>query len=243
MSRNLMSVVLASVVGTLVIGTAATGAVAQESSGFYVGAGFGAVKLPSEDGFNFSNPKNGSIDFGYSFSENWAVEARVSQTVSEGALSANDTRDITSGLRSALMDEGFTSAQAVTAVKSASLDMTLKLDASVDSYGIYGVYRSSGQVYFKAKAGLVSVKTTLDGGASKASLNVVDSLNQSTNLSPSDMGFDLSDLNQSMSETETKFSAGIGGGYKFSEKLAAELEYTQLTSDFDTYTLSIKYSF
>ena len=238
MSRTLMSVVLASVIGTL-----ATGAVAQESSGFYVGAGFGAVKLPSEEGLNFSNPKNGSIDFGYSFSENWAVEARLSQTVSEGSLSANEVQDVTSELRSALIGEGFSSSQAIAAVKSATLDMTLKLDASVDSYGIYGVYRSSGQLYFKAKAGLVSVKTTIDGGASKASLNVVDSLNKSTTMSADDIGFELDDLNQSMSETETKFSAGIGGGYKFSEKLAAELEYTQLTSDFDTYTLSIKYSF
>lgn len=238
MSRTLKSVVLASVAGTF-----SAGAFAQENSGFYVGAGFGVVKLPSEDGLNFSNPKNGSIDFGYSFSENWAVEAQVSQTVSEGTLSSNETRNITSEFRAALMDEGLTSAQAIAAVKSADLDMSVKLDASVDSYGIYGVYRSSGQLYFKAKAGLLSVKTTIDGGASKAAVNVVNSANQSTNLSANDMGFDLSDFDQSMSETETEFSAGIGGGYKFSEKLAAELEYTQLTSDFDSYTLSVKYSF
>jgi len=233
-----MSVVLASVVGTF-----STGAFAQESAGFYMGAGFGVVKLPSDEGINFSNPKNGSIDFGYSFSENWALEAQFSQTVSEGTLSVDSAQNITSEVRAAYMDEGFTSAQAIAAVKSADLDMTVKLDASVDSYGIYGVYRTSGQLYFKAKAGLLSVKTTIDGGATKASVNVVNSANQSTNFSANEMGLDLSDFDQSMSETETEFSAGIGGGYKFSEKLAAELEYTQLTSDFDAYTLNVKYSF
>lgn len=238
MSRTLMSVVLASVVGTF-----SAGAFAQESSGFYMGAGFGLVKLPSDDDFNFSNPKNGSIDFGYSFSENWAIEAQVSQTVAEGTFSVSDTQDITAEMRAAFMSEGFTSAQAIAAVKSATLGMTVNLDASVDSYGVFGVYRSSGQLYFKAKAGFVSVKTTIDGGASKASVNLVNSSNQSTNLSADELGLDLSDYDQSMSDTETKFSGGIGGGYKFSEKLAAELEYTQLTSDLDSYSVSIKYSF
>lgn len=238
MSRTLMSVVLASVVGTF-----SAGAFAQEGSGFYVGAGVGLVKLPSDDDFNFSNPKNGSIDFGYSFSENWAVEAQVSQTVAEGAFSARNAYDVSSEMRAAYVANGHTSAQAIADIKSALLDMTVKLDASVDSYGVYGVYRSSGQLYFKAKAGLLSVKTTIDGGASKASVKVVNASNQSTTISANQMSLDLSEFDQSKSETETKFSAGIGGGYKFSEKLAAELEYTQLTSDFDAYTLSVKYWF
>jgi opacity protein-like surface antigen len=238
MSRTVMSVVLATVVGSL-----AAGAYAQENTGFYVGAGYGAVKMPKEDGLNFSNPKNGSIDFGYSFSESFAVEAQYSASVSDGTFSADESEDITYSTRSSLVSKGYTSAQAAQAVKSATMSLTARADASVDSYGVFGVYRTSGPFYAKVKAGVVSVKATTDFIAEKASAVVVDSTNKSTTFTAAQLGIDLTDFNESNSASETKFSVGVGAGYRFSNKISVELEYTKLSSDFDAYSLSAKYAF
>lgn len=243
MSRTVMSVVLASLIGSASVGALA----ANEGVGFYVGVGYGAVKLPDEVG-DFSNPKNGSIDFGYSFSENWAVEAQISNSVSEGSMSVEASGyDITYETRADLVqNRGFTPTQAMQAVQSATADYSTKADLSVDTYGLYGVYRTSGALYAKVKAGITSIKTTADISLDKAVMTVVNSSNVSSTVDLKEAGMDLgsfSDEDTSFSESETEASFGIGAGYKVSDKFAVELEFIRLSSDLDSYSLSAKYHF
>ena len=155
--------------------------------------------------------------------------------------------DITYETRSSLVSEqGFNYTQAMQAVNSASVDFAVRADISVDTYGIYGVYRTAGPLYAKIKAGVLSVETSADLSVTEATVTVVDASNMTSTfpfekaqLSAVEEAADLSTI----SETETEFSIGVGAGYKFSDKFAVELEFTRLSSDFDSYSLSAKYHF
>lgn len=239
MSRTVLSCAVAMVVGSL-----AVNASAAETTGFYAGVGYGVVKLPSEDGDSFSNPKNGSFDFGYSFSESWAVEGHVSSSLTDGTAHISTSEDATFEMRNELMTtQNYTYAQAQQAVQSASIDMALNANASVDTYGLYGVYRTPGAFYAKVKAGVLAVKTSVSVKFSSASVTIVDGNNQTTMMTASQLGLNMGDFNTSESETKTEFSAGVGAGYKFTNNMSAELEYVRLSSDLDYYGLSVKYAF
>ena len=239
MSRNVLSFSLAAIIGSLSLNS-----FAEETKGFYIGAGYGLVKLQSSDDFKISNPKNGSLQFGYSFSENWAIEGEFSSSITDGSGKFNDNEDITYELRNELIvNQGLTSSAASQIVKSANTTATVKTDISVETSALYGVYRTSGPLYAKIKAGAVSVKADISVAATNASVSVVDSLNRTTVLAASQIGLDLQDFSGESSDRKTEFSAGIGAGYKFGNKVAAELEYTRLNDDLDLYTVSVKYFF
>jgi len=44
-------------------------------------------------------------------------------------------------------------------------------------------------------------------------------------------------------ESDSGFSAGIGGGYRFSDKASLELEYTKIETDVDFISLGFNYAF
>ena len=223
-----------------ILGLSSVSAFAGESSSFYVGADYGQMNV--KDSEPFSKAKNAALTFGYKLTDNWSVEGQISNTITDATFSATESGDFTSQLRAELMNNGYTSAQAVAAVKSASVAATAKANASFDSYAVYGVYKTSGQFYGKVKAGIASVKGSVDI-KTKGTFTVIDSTNKSTTYDASELGIDMSGYAGSGSDTETKFSVGVGAGYKFNEKAAVELEYTALTQDVKYLSLGIRYAF
>jgi outer membrane immunogenic protein len=234
MSKKLLSCVLA-----VAVSSAAGSTLAQESLGLYAGLGYGIVKLSDAEGF--SNPKNGSLTLGYSFTENWAIEGQFSSSLTEGTFSESDTMDTTADTRRGFMSQGFTAIQAAAAIKTATTTVETRTDLSVDAPGIFGVYRTSGDLYAKVKMGAVSLKTTAAFSTVAASAVIVDSSNKSTVVTlPASS---LSEFNESTSETSTEFSVGVGAGYKFAKKFAVELEYVRFSDEVDVYSLGVNYAF
>ena len=85
-------------------------------------------------------------------------------------------------------------------------------DLDVFTLGFYGVYRTSGDLYFKGKAGLVYEYLNVDF--------------RSLPLEGDGIGLSL----------------GLGGGYRFNDALRAEVEYTKLEADIDFFSLGLLYS-
>src|SRR4051812_39198448 len=121
MSRSVLSFSLAAVVGSLAFNTCA-----EETKGFYIGAGYGVVELKSTDDATISNPKNGSLQLGYSFTENWSIEGEFSSSITKGSGEVSDSYDMTDVVRSNLTNtdtgERYTYSQAAQLISSASLD-------------------------------------------------------------------------------------------------------------------------
>jgi opacity protein-like surface antigen len=240
MSRTFTSVVLASLIGAASIEALAT----DQVKGFYVGVGYGTININSEEeDVNFSRAKNGSLHFGYSFSENWSVEAQFSRTVAGGTATIEESFDVTREIRASAISQGLTPSQAEQAVAYADVDVLVKVNAAIDNYGLFGVYRTSGPIYAKFKAGVLNVRTSADSRVDGALLNIA-SVYESESYPLSDSEVDsLNTYIEPISESETKFSYGLGGGYKISDKFAVEMEFTRLLNDYNSYTLSAKYHF
>jgi hypothetical protein len=99
---------------------------------------------------------------------------------------------------------------------SGTLDATVAnfdIDFDITTTAIYLTYRSTGDAYFLAKAGY---------------------LNEA--LSTSVEGFDISD-------DDSGASYGIGGGYRFSESFAVEIDYTVIEEDVSFIGLTAQFSF
>lgn len=79
-----------------------------------------------------------------------------------------------------------------------------------DTVGIYGAFRSTGNVYFKGRLGFLSEDISTEGAAICAAAETV-----------SDSGMSL----------------GVGGGYRFG-KVAFEVEYTIIEADVSRLSLS-----
>lgn len=126
-------------------------------------------------------------------------------------------------------------------------DIGLGLNASIETTAIYGVYRSSEVLYMKAKAGYLREKSTLTVRANSYDLTVYAANSDPFEFSAKrgDANFDDLDFDGStkVSESESGFSGGVGVGYKFTNNLFSELEYTILNDDLDLYSLSINYQF
>jgi len=86
-------------------------------------------------------------------------------------------------------------------------------DWDVTTLAGYGVFRSSGPLYFKGKAGLVYWDASIDAGPFGT-----------------------------YSDDDIDISFGVGGGFKISDKTALELEYTIIESDLDFLSLGFKMS-
>lgn len=228
---------------------ASTGVVAEEdNSKFYAGAGFGIVKIPTEEGIKFSDANNGSIQFGYKVTENIAIEAQYSKSTKDAsahyAEEGTDVSDIWwDSVKSMNPDISYSQIQSW--YPFALADVAMNFEANIETTGIYVAYRSTGDLYFKLKAGYVSQKAELSV--------VVDSMDlyvAVANDNPIEVTIDGKDVSefgfagkQSVSERESDFSAGIGAGYKFTKNIFSELEFTRLGDDLDFYSVSINYAF
>jgi outer membrane immunogenic protein len=136
-----------------------------------------------------SDPDNYFFQAGYSFGGGWAAEFLYTDSYSDADLGTFEVEDI---------------------------DVNAKLSAS--AMGLYAVYRSAGDLYFKGKLGYIDAEMTITASA---------------------MGESASE-----SASETDFSYGIGGGYAFGAH-ALELEYTTTGDDinWDIISFGYKYQF
>lgn len=227
------------------------GAVAQQdSSRFYAGAGYGVVSIAEEEGISFSDANNGFIQLGYKITENFAIEGQYSKSTKDASADFPTTDLDVSEIWWETMVElnpGMTMSEAQSYFPYAQAEIDMNIDASIETTAIYGVYRSSGNVYVKAKAGYLKEEATFTSKINSLDFYVVDSNYQETefSLAKGDEGFeDFSREAQiSVSESESGFSAGLGAGYKFNDRFFSELEYTMVSEDLDMYSLSINYAF
>ncbi len=114
---------------------------------------------------------------------------------------------------------------------TAATDSSLLDPAYPDEYtatmiGLYAALRTSGDLYFKARLGLINMKIEDD---------------TYLQTGPTTFIFD-----ETISDSDTAISYGIGAGYQFSRRSRAELEYTMasLSSeglDFDPSLISFSY--
>jgi hypothetical protein len=226
-------------------------AVAQEDTAkFYVGAGYGVLTVPNDDETKFSDAHNGSLQFGYVISENFAIEAQYSKSVKTASAKAVvEGLDISDAWWQAILplNPGVTLSDLQQWFPFAVADAAMDVEADIETTAIYGVYRSSGDLYVKAKAGYLSAKTKITATIKSADVYVSNPGSEPiefTTKSGEEI-FDDFGLNKAadVSSTESDFSAGLGVGYKFNPSLFSELEYTKLSDEFDFYSLSINYAF
>lgn len=226
-------------------------AAAQEDTPkFYVGAGYSVLTLPKDDDAKFSNANNGAIQFGYNLSENFAIEAHYSKSVKAASTKfAVEGLDVSEAWWNTTLplNPGATMSDVQQWFPYAIADATTDVEAKVETTAIYGIYRTSGDLYVKAKAGYASTKTKATATIKSADLYIANSGNDpiTFNVTTKDKLFDDLGLNKSVnvSDTESDFSAGLGVGYKFNRSLFSELEYTKISDDFDFYSITINYAF
>lgn len=235
-----------------VVGVLVSGAVAaqEKTSNFYAGVGFGTVAVPEDDEISFSDADNGFIQLGYKLSESFSIEGQYSKSVKDAkAVYTEEGIDVSGAWWDSIlsMNPGATLSEIQNFFPSAVMDLSVNVDASIETSAIYGVYRSSGDLYFKVRAGYLSEKTTLTINPSAFDFyaEVIGSDPIVFSAAKGDEGFDdFGELpNEKFSEKESDFSAGVGVGYKLTNRFFSELEYTMLNDDLDFYSLSINYAF
>jgi opacity protein-like surface antigen len=222
----------------------------DDQTHFYVGAGFGVVKVKDNEGVKFSDANNAALQFGYKINQNFAIEAQYSTSTKDAntkqTVESFDFSD-TWWAETIKLNPGMTLAQAQNIFPYAIADMALGLDAKIETTALYGVYRSSGDFYFKAKAGYLHEKVKLTGSAQEVDVFVAVSNGQPIQVHDTkgsqtftNLGFDQK-FNES--ETDSGFSGGLGAGYKFTQQLFAELEYTRIEADLNYLSFSVNYAF
>ncbi|WP_323814205.1 outer membrane beta-barrel protein [Cellvibrio sp. NN19] len=222
----------------------------EQATGFYVGAGYGVVSVPKVDGIKFSDPNNGFIQLGYQFTKNFSIEGQYSKSTKDAsARYTEEGVDFSEAWWQSIveMNPGATISDAQSWFPFAVADMTMKFDVNVETTAIYGVYRSGGDLYVKAKAGYLSEKSTLTAVAESIDMYIAvangDPIEFSANSSDEEFDDLAAETKQKASETSSDFSAGLGVGYKFTSHVFSELEYTMLNDDLDFYSLSINWAF
>jgi hypothetical protein len=239
-----------------VVGALMSGAVlAQEGkSNLYVGAGYGVVAIPDEDGIKFSDANNGFIQLGYKLTENFAVEGQYSKSTKDAdAKLVVEDIDVSEAWWAELeqYNPSWSAGVAQSIFPYATIDVTTSVKASIETAAIYGVYRSSGDLYFKVKAGYLREDSTLTISPSAFEFYAPVAENVTPNDpvvfsgKKGDDNFDayVGDISEDVSASESGFSAGLGVGYQFNDRFFSELEYTALNDDLDMYSLSINFAF
>ncbi|GAB2509147.1 porin family protein [Microbulbifer agarilyticus] len=89
------------------------------------------------------------------------------------------------------------------------------VDYSINTFGVYGTYRSAGQLYFKGKLGYLSET----------------------------VNFDESYWSDSHKESDTGLSAGAGLGFHMARNAYVEAEYTLIEEDVDFFSASLVFRF
>jgi outer membrane immunogenic protein len=137
-------------------------------------------------------PDNYLLNIGYNFNSNWAAEFQYTDSYSDADFSYVDEEIAVSG------------------------------DMSLSTTAIYGVYRSSGPLYFKAKAGFMDAEAKFNASFTEGE-NTISGSN---------------------SESESGWAAGVGAGYRFGAA-NIELDYivTDSKIDIDFAAISFNYAF
>lgn len=234
------------------VGVLASGAVAaqEKTSKFYAGVGFGIMTIEDGDGSKFSDANNAAIQLGYKISENFAIEGHYSKSTKDAStqLTVEDV-DITEAWQEMIRsyNPGLSMGEIRDLYPFAEASVDINVDAGIETTAIYGVYRSSGNVYFKAKAGYLREKATFAASINALDFYVVSSFAapMEFTLTKDDEGFKDFDNQElgSMSESDSGFSGGLGLGYNLNHRFFAEVEYTLVEDDVDFYSLSINYTF
>jgi opacity protein-like surface antigen len=222
----------------------------EDKTKFYVGAGFGILKIKDDENLKFSDADNGAIQFGYKINQNFAIEAQYSSST-KGASTTQSLENFdfsqTWWSETIKLNPGMTLSDAKNFFPYAIADITLNMEAKVETSALYGVYRSSGDFYVKVKAGYLHEKVKLEGSAQEVDIFVAVQNGQPIQVHDTkgtqtftNLGFDKK---FKASETDSGFSGGLGAGYKFSEHLFAELEYTRIEADLNYLSASINYAF
>lgn len=86
-------------------------------------------------------------------------------------------------------------------------------DWDVDTFAVYGALRYGQDFYFKAKLGYLNEDVSISGAGG------------------------------SVSGDDSGLSVGLGGGYKFSDTMAIEAEWTLIEEDIDFLSLGVNFSF
>ena len=226
----------------------------DHTSDLYVGAGYGVipgVEPEQEDYIELSDANNGFIQLGYKISENFSIEGQYSKSTKEASENVffGDMRvNRISWDEIIQMNPAWNAAMAQSAYPYAFMDLALTFDVNVETTAIYGVYRSSGDLFFKVKAGYLREKSTLKIKPKSFDLYAYDERHNKIAMASVAKGEKYFDafagrMDQKFSESESAFSAGLGAGYQFTARLFSELEYTMLNDDLNFYSLSINYSF
>lgn len=173
----------------LVLALASGSSIAQtegSKKGFYLGGGINTIDTDSD----LPESDNYFVQVGYGFSENWSAELQYSDSYKDGTFT-DETSVYVPELNSVL-------------------DIVIKGDVSFKVASAFIAYRSSGDFYFKTKAGFMDAEATISGTGSTT--------------------FDGETIRESVSESasESGWAAGLGLGYSFGSS-AIELEY--VTSD------------
>lgn len=238
-------------VSSLIAAAISINAIAQQdSSPFYVGVGFGKVTVPNVEGVKFSDANNGFIQLGYKINENFAIEGQYSKSTKDASAKYNvSDMDVTEVWWEDILalnpDMSLEEVQSI--YPYVELDAGFGADATIETTAIYAVFRSTGDLYLKAKAGYLREKSTLTLQINNYDLSVYSNYDGLFTFSAkrgdehfANMGFDET---EKASASESGFSGGLGVGYKFTQHLFSELEYTMLNDDLDLYSLSINYQF
>lgn len=250
-----MSKVVLPTLLALAVASMAAQADMENSNGFYVGGGANTLKLRADDeDIQSLNLKNGIVQIGYKFSENFSIEAQHSTSLqSESAVELNENIDLTAYVKSDLASLGTLSNAQIADVKSIKVNAKANANISIDASAIYATYRTSGNLYAKVKGGPVSILATSKPKAKVTWIKdvaatvspIIASYLQTAESDFNDAFYDS--FNESsggeQSERETKFSVGIGAGYKVHQNISVELEYVKMGEDIATTSLTANYYF
>lgn len=187
----------------LLLGSASMANAEVHTKGAYLGLGFGFVDVGGiEADITEVSGNQGNLVLGYSFGQ-FSIEFEHARGEADGG-EINERRSLLGG---------WISTDTVDVKSKASL------------YGLYGVYRTSGKFYFKARLGISH--NDIDTSIEKASRTL--SSNSASSFSVGDSSFEL--------------SFGAGAGYRF-KAISIELEYIKVGSDISyANLLSLKYHF
>lgn len=244
--------IIMSVCGSIFATSAELALADTEISSIYLGLGYGKVSVgDGEIQYEDTDAAlSGSLTLGYHLNSSFAVEAQYLSTVKDakGTYWLEDM-DFALPFWSELASNtpGVTLSDAQNMYPAVNADINVEITGIFDAFALYGAYRSQGDLYIKAKLGIVNARTEVTAAPTSIALRLQDYTGALTpvNLQKGDEGFAGITQNATIikKETTTDLSGGLGVGYKLSERLALELEYTRLTDNIDIGSLSFQYRF
>lgn len=168
--------------------------------GFFAGGGINSVKFARD----LPDPDNYFLQLGYGFTENWSAELQYSDSYNEGSSSQVMT--------SFIPETG------------SMFNINMDLETTHKVLSAFLAYRSSGDFYWKAKAGFMDSDTTFTAHGSTTHEGEVIRKHGSSSWS------------------ESGWAAGIGAGYGFASS-SIELEYITSDDEIDSVALGYNYWF